>query len=148
MFLVYFYILKHANIDFSLSLFELGSIKIGDLFSNPIYLIMYDIAYYIISILIMYFIACIVNDKEFSFTKWGRNSLTIYYFHGFFTLLIRLHILKSLLRNYGSVMILPVLILSVALSILLAFIFSRDLVPKYTIQPIKNFASKALISNK
>ena len=147
-FLVYFYILKHANIDFSLSLFELGSIKIGDLFSNPIYLIMYDIAYYIISILIIYFIACIVNDKEFSFTKWGRNSLTIYYFHGFFTLLIRLHILKSLLRNYGSVMILLVLILSVALSILLAFIFSRDLVTKYTIQPIKNFASKALISNK
>ncbi len=145
-FLVFFYVLSKVDIEFIGSLFALGDIPLWDVFPRKIFLVLYDISYYFISFALMYFIACLVNNKESSFTTFGSNSLSIYFFHAFVTLPVRQHILKPLLRSGGADMIFAVVFISLAVTAVLVFLLSRDTFVKYTISPLDKLSKKFMIN--
>ena len=70
------------------------------------------------------------------FSKAGKNSMTILMFHGFITLFVRYIYLKDLLVTGGNAMIFSVAFMSVVIAVVIVAFLSRDLVTKYTVDPI------------
>lgn len=145
LFIPLFITLKNNINNFDVALFSMGDVNLDMFFSRKRYFVIYDIFYYLLSFLLIYIIASLVNNKNNILTKLGKNSLSIYFFHGFFTLPIRYHILNPLVKTGQVSMIMLAFIIALITTLVLVFIFSRDTLIKYTIDPLENFSKKFII---
>ncbi|WP_294468606.1 acyltransferase family protein [uncultured Anaerofustis sp.] len=145
LFIIAFYFALKMNKNFSVSCIPFGEKILLDIFSRKRTIILFLIMSYIFSLGVIYLISTVVTEKKCFFTLPGKNSLCIYFFHAFFTLFIRKHILIPLLEIGGNDMIFSVLFIAVVMTGLIVLIFSRDIVTKYTIAPLERLSQKILI---
>lgn len=141
--LFYIFLIKQMG-EFNPLYFALGEINLTKIFNRGLYTVSFTIICYILSFFIIYLISTLISEKKNFLSKIGKNSLTIYFYHSFFTITFRENFLIPWLKD-GALGTISCILITIVVTTIIVFIFSRDIVTKYTIAPLERLSQKILI---
>ncbi|MCR2033661.1 acyltransferase family protein [Anaerofustis stercorihominis] len=143
-FILFFIFLLEQKGEFNPLYFALGEFNLEKIFNRGLYILAFTIICYILAFGIIYLISTLMTDEKNFLSKIGKNSLAVYFFHSFFTITFRENFLIPWLKNevLGTF---SCLLITIVVTSIIVFVFSRDIVTKYTIAPLERLSQKILI---